>query len=43
MMGTSTTTEVLEIAQRPARAGVFAVPSGYAKRDRLDMEAAQRK
>jgi hypothetical protein len=45
MMGAKlhTTTEVLEIVQKPAPAGTFAPPAGYAKKSLLSMEELQRR
>ena len=36
------TSEVLEIAQKPAPAGVYSAPKGYAKKDTLSMEELQK-
>jgi hypothetical protein len=45
MMGAQmrSTTEVVEIANKPAPAGVYAVPAGYTKTDTLSMQDLQRR
>jgi hypothetical protein len=45
MMGAKihVTADVLEIAKKPAPAGIFAVPAGYAKKATLDMDALQKR
>jgi len=43
MMGAKihSTSEVLEISKKPAAAGVYSVPAGYAKKDKLSMQDMQ--
>jgi hypothetical protein len=45
MMGAKihTTSEVVEITQKGAPAGVYSVPAGFAKRDKLTMEEASKR
>lgn len=45
MMGAKihTTSEVTEIAQKAAPAGVYSIPAGYTKRDKLTMEEASKR
>jgi hypothetical protein len=45
MMGNkiNTTTEVVEIAKKTPPAGVYSVPAGYTKNDKLSMQDAMKR